>query len=203
MELISYAIDFVSFFIQNTKNLEKLNSIILFGSVPRKEANKKSDIDLFFDAKENEDIIEKEVEEVKSKFYDSIKFKNYWKLFGINNEINVIVGKIKDWKLKETMLGSSLILYTNYSPKLEEGKNKAIIFWQNIKDGSKRVMLSRKIFGFKYYKFNYPGLLEKHGGIKLGTNVILINTEDLNFFLKEFRLYKVKARILSVFEYSK
>ena len=49
MELISYAMDFVSFFMQNSKNLDRINTIILFGSVARGEANKKSDIDLLVD----------------------------------------------------------------------------------------------------------------------------------------------------------
>lgn len=203
MGLISYAVDFVSFFIQNSKNIEKINSIILFGSVVREEATKKSDIDLFFDINEDENIIEKETEEIKEKFYDSVKFKGYWKLFGIDNEINIIIGRLKDWKLRDSMLGSSLILYGPYSPKLDDGENKTIIFWQNIKTNSKRVMLSKKIFGFKHYNLTYPGLLEKYNGIKLGANVILINTKDLNTFLKKFRLYKVKTRIIRVFEYSK
>ena len=203
MELISYAMDFASFFMQNSANLKNVNSVILFGSVARGEATKKSDVDLFLDVNENENKIEKEVKEIKDKFYESVKFKNYWKLLDIDNEINVIVGKLKYWNLKDSMLGSSLILYSSYSPRLDKGKNKTILYWQNIKNNSKRVMLSKKIFGFKHYKRIYHGFLEKYEGIKLGANVILINTENLNIFLKEFRLYGVKTGIMSVFEYSK
>jgi len=203
MELISYAIDFVSFFIQNSKNLQNINSIILFGSAARNEATKKSDIDLFLDIKENEKKINIEANRVKDNFYQSAKFKNYWKLFGINNDINVIVGKLKEWKLRDSMLGSSLILYSPYSPRLDEGNNKTILFWEKIKNNSKRVMLNRKIFGFKHYKFRYSGLLEKNNGIKLGANTLLINTNDLNIFLALFRLYGAKVRVINVFEYSK
>ena len=203
MELISYAMDFVSFFMQNSKNLERINTIILFGSVARGEANKKSDIDLFFDVKNNEKIVEKEVEKIKKGFYNSTKFKNYWRLFGIDNEINIVIGILKDWKLKDSMPGSSLILYEPYSPRLKEGKNKTIIIWENIKNNSKRVMFSKKMFGFRHYELIYSGLLKKHNGVKIGANVILIDTKDLNIFLKEFRAYKIKARIIGIFEYSK
>ena len=139
----------------------------------------------------------------KEKFYESVKFINYWKLLNIDNEINIIVGKLNKWKLKDSMLGSSLILYGPYSPKLEEGNNKTIIYWENTKNNSKRVILNRKIFGFRHYKFRYTGLLEKNNCIKLGANTILINTENLNEFLALFRSYGVKARIINVFEYTR
>src|SRR3990167_7304033 len=48
-KLISYAMDFSSFLIQKIKEKEKIRNIILFGSVSRDEANKKSDIDIFID----------------------------------------------------------------------------------------------------------------------------------------------------------
>lgn len=203
MELISYAIDFVSFYIENSKNIDKIKSIILFGSVARKEETKKSDIDIFIDVIENEKTIEKESKEIIKKFYDSTKYKNYWKLHGIENEFSIIVGKIDEWKLKDSMLGNAITLYDSYIPKLQEGTNKAIISWENIKNNSHRVMLNKKLFGFKHYKHQYSGLIEKYKGEKLGANVILINIEDLNLFLKEFRKFKAKTRIIRIFEYSK
>ena len=88
MELISYAIDFVSFLLQNIKDKDKINSIILFGSVARDENDKESDIDLFIDTKEK---IEDEINKIKNNFHDSIKYKKYWALLGIKNDLNIIV----------------------------------------------------------------------------------------------------------------
>jgi len=203
MELVSYALDFASFLIQNLKETQKIKSIILFGSAVRGEAGKGSDVDLFINIGETNKKLEKEAEGIKNKFFDSVKFKKYWKLLGVQNEINLIVGDLDKWKLKASMLGNSLVLYQSYSPILEKGKNKTILCWGHIKQGSKRVMLNKKIFGYKHYERAYKGLLEEHEGIKLGSNVIAINTENLNIFLKVFHGLGVPVKIIEVFEYSK
>ena len=92
MEIISYAMDFTSFLVQNLKEKEKINSIILFGSVARGEATNKSDVDIFIDIINNDEKrIESNILKIKDKFFNSIKFKNYWKLFNVKNEINIIV----------------------------------------------------------------------------------------------------------------
>jgi predicted nucleotidyltransferase len=201
MELISYALDFLSFIMQNSNNVTKIKQIILFGSAARNDAKKDSDIDLFIDVISDEDTIQDEINRIQDKFYKSIKYKNYWKHLGIKNEFSPIAGQIDKWPLKDSMLGNSLVLYGAYSPKIEKGLNKTLIYWDNIKNNSKRVMLNKKLFGFRHYKHQYKGLLEVYGAKKLGANVILINTQDLNLFLKEFRKYQGKTRIIRLFEY--
>jgi len=201
MELISYAIDFVSFLMQNSKEKEKIKIIILFGSVARGDASKESDVDIFIDAIADDKKVEKEINKIKNEFFDSVKYAKYWKLLGINNDFHIIVGKINEWNLKDSMLGNSFILYQAYSPRLEEGKNMIILSWGVIEKSSKRVMLNKKIFGYNYYGKKYKGILEIYGGGKLGSNVILIPSEQLNLFLKIFRSFKVPVRIKRVFEY--
>lgn len=201
MELISYAMDFISFFVQNSKEITKIKSIILFGSVARSEATKESDVDIFIDIIDRENKIERESKYLVEKFFESVKYKKYWKLLGVKNEINIIVGKLDNWKLKETMLGNSIILYQAYSPVLEKGENKTILSWGNIKPDSKRVMLNKKIFGYNYYGKRYKGLIEDYNGIKIGSNVILVSTAYLNIFIKSFHNFKVPVKITRVFEY--
>lgn len=201
MELISYAADFVSFFIQNTKNLEKIKSIILFGSAARGEATKESDIDIFIDILDGEKEIQKECGKIIAEFFDSVKFKKYWKLLNTENDINVIAGKIEGWKLKDTMLGNAIILYQYYAPKLEGGRSKAILTWENIKPNSRRVMLNKKILGYNHYGKFYKGLLQEYEAKKIGANVIIINIENLNIFLKMFHKFKVAVKIFRIFEY--
>jgi|SRR3989344_2171433 len=202
MELISYSLDFVSYLLQNLKKEEisKIKSIILFGSVAIGKADKESDIDIFIDSPDKK--IEKEVKEIIHSFYNSSKLKNYWNLLNIKNEINVIVGQLDNWKLKDSMLGNAIILYQKYTPKLEEGKNKVILSWSNIKPDSKRVMLNKKISGYSHYGKKYPGLLEKYNGAKIGSNVIIIDTEHLNFFLDTFHSFSIGVKIKRLFEYN-
>jgi len=201
MELISYALDFTSFVIQNIKEIENIKSIILFGSVARGEATKKSDVDVFIEVIKDKTKVETELKKIIDKFFDSVKFKDYWKLLNINNEINVIVGNLDKWKLKDSMLGSSIVLYQKFVPKLEDGKNKVILSWGKISKNSDRVMLNKKLLGYTHYGKHYPGLLEKFNGGKIGANVIIIGIEELNLFIKVFHKFKVPVKIQRIFEY--
>ena len=203
MELKSYAIDFVSFLMQNLKDneKEKIKSMILFGSVARGESGKESDVDIFIDVMNDEEKIEKETRRIIEDFFHSVKYTKYWKLLGIDNEFQVIVGKISEWNLKDSMLGNSFILYQAYSPKLKDGDNKIILFWDAVPNNSKRVMLNKKISGYNHYGKLYKGILEIYNGKKIGSNVIIIPAEQLNLFLKEFHKFKIPVKIKRVFEY--
>lgn len=200
MELISYALDFSSFLIQNIKNLEGINSIILFGSVARGEAKKESDVDIFIDLLKFDKKIEKEIQDIKEKFFDSVKYKKYWKIFGIENEINIAVGELDKWPLKDSMVGNSIILYQKYSPTLKGGKNKIILSWISSKNNSHRVMLNKRLFGYNHYGKRYQGMLQKLNGEKIGNNIILIPAEFLNEFLKLFRTSKITVKIRRIVE---
>jgi predicted nucleotidyltransferase len=204
MELVSYAIDFVSYLVQNLKknNLEKIKSIILFGSAARGEAGKESDVDIFIDIiPDNEKKIKKEIDKINEDFFDSVKYTKYWKYLGIDNEFQVVLGKINQWKLKNSMVGNSVILYGPYSPKLEEGKNMIILSWDAIKNNSRRVMINKKLFGYNHYGKRYKGIIEVYNGKKLGTNAIILPAENLNLSLKIFHSFKIPVKIKRVFEY--
>lgn len=195
MELLSYASDCASFIIQNLKERDKLKAIILFGSSARGTASSESDIDLFIDVTSDETKLDKKIRDSIKDFLDSSKCKNYWIPLGIKNDINPIVGKLDKWKLRDSMLGSSIVLYQKYSPQHSEGKNNAILSGGAIKPEAKRVMLNKKLFGFTHKKTSYPGLIEKYGGTKIGPNVILIPIENLNSFLDLFRSNKISVKI--------
>src|SRR3989344_753920 len=134
MKLISYAMDFASFLMQNLKekDIDNIKTIILFGSAARGESTEESDVDLFIDVVDpKERNFEKRINKIKDKFYDSSKFKNYWRLLGIKNDINLIVDQIKKWKLGDIIIGNSIVLYEKYPPKLEVGKSRVIFSWKN------------------------------------------------------------------------
>jgi hypothetical protein len=62
-------------------------------------------------------------------------------------------------------------------------------------------MLSKKLFGYNHYKHYYEGILKNYNGLKLGSNVILLDAEGLNEVLKIFRYFKVAVKIVRVFQY--
>lgn len=202
MELISYALDFASFIIQSLKNKEKNNiyQIILFGSVARGDFNKNSDVDIFVDCNVSSKL-DASIQEIKNKFFESKKYKDYWLLFGIKNEINVVVGNLDKWKLKNSLIGSSIVLYGPYNLKNKEGKNKVLLSWGKIKSESQRVMLNKRILGYSHYGKKYAGKADLNKFEKLGTNVLLIEADSLKMFLKIFYDLKIAVSLRNVFEY--
>ena len=100
-KLLAYAIDFVSFLVQKNNIQDEIKNIILYGSVARGEAGKESDIDLFVDVINDKKDIEKEIKKRYNEFKESVKYKQYWKMLDIQNEIKVNVGNIKKDKKKE------------------------------------------------------------------------------------------------------
>ncbi len=200
-KLIAYSYGFVSFLSEQTKYLDKINSIILFGSVARGKAGKNSDVDIFINVILKNKKIENEIKDIKKKFYESIKFKKYWKLKNITNEINIIIGRINNWKLKDSISGEAITLYEKYSQKIDKGKNKIIFSWENIKPNSKRVLFNKKIFGFKQKNKRYAGLLEIYNGEKLSKGTIMFDVKYSQEILKIFRKFKVKVKINKVLKY--
>jgi predicted nucleotidyltransferase len=196
-KLLSYSIDFVSF-LSERLDFHLINRVILFGSVVRNEANKDSDIDIFIDT--NQKI---KVDKIIDEFYKSSKFNNYWKLKGIENQINIKIGKLDEWKdLKTSIISNGKILYSNYNDIPNNIMNKTIFFWDTIKPESKRVLFFKRLFGYKYNNKEYKGLLEKYNGQKIGKGSIIVLSENEFLFKKMFKENKVTVKIKKIIEYS-
>jgi len=187
-KLIAYAQDFASFLTQNFKNADKIKNIILFGSVARGDAGKESDVDLFIETDEKQ---EQEINKIKEKFYESIKFKKYWELFGIKNEINLSVGNLKDWgDLNRSIISNGIILFGKY--KSDVKTNPYVLF--SITPGenrNKNISVWRELYGYsqkvnnKIYK--KEGLIKEYNGEKLANGVVIVPVDysnKLSNFLK-------------------
>lgn len=196
-KILSYSIEVVSFLSEKI-DLNSINKIILFGSVVRNEADENSDIDIFIDT--NQKI---KVKNIIDEFYKSYKFNNYWKLKGIENKINIKVGKLDDWKdLKSSIISNGKILYGNYNDIPNNIINKTLFFWDTIKPETKRVLFFKRLFGYKYQNKKYKGLLEEYNGQKIGKGSILILSEYEILFKKFFKKNNVTVKIKKIIEYS-
>ncbi|MEK6933887.1 MAG: nucleotidyltransferase domain-containing protein [Nanoarchaeota archaeon] len=132
----AYASYFVSYLLNtlNVKDLPNIKAIILFGSAARDEASKESDVDIFIDIKKNKKNFDKKTAEVENNFYKS-REALLFKAKGIDNKINIIIGKIDEWKdLKKSIESTGVILYGSYVASKTEGKKKALIFWNKVKN---------------------------------------------------------------------
>ncbi len=201
-KLMSYVLDFTSFLIQNINDKNKIKNIILFGSVAREEVGKDSDIDIFIDLIREDKKIENEIQKILNGFENSAKYKNYWKLLNIKNEIKLMIGELDKWTdLKPSIVANGIILYGKYKPEIKDGKHKVFFIWENIKPNSKRVLFNKQLFGYKQNEKFYLGLIQKYKAEKLGKGCIIIDSEHTNIFHQLFKKYKITVKIKSVLEY--
>ena len=197
-ELLAYAMDFVSFFTEEfpEDSIKKVKDIILFGSVARRSADKNSDIDIFINVT-NAENLESKIEKIKSDFYKTEVFKR-WKLKGVENEIKIIADRLDKWKdLKISIISDGIILYSKYTGA-SKGAQQVILYWDGVKDQSKRVLLSKKLYGYTQGKFKYKGMVELTGSEKLGSNCILSSLQDSKKFIDIFNEMKINVKRIYV-----
>jgi len=193
----AYASYFVSFLLSNFRDIGNIEKIILFGSVARNEAAKDSDIDLFMEIKKESKRFSDKLQKITEEFYKS-REALIFKTKGIDNKINIIAGKIDNWKeLKESIESNGILLYGKYVSSNVKGTKYSIIFWDSIK--LNRGAFLNKIYGFKANNKHYSGLIEKFNGKKLGKSSFMIPIEHTDDILKLIKHYKVNAKIIEVY----
>jgi predicted nucleotidyltransferase len=199
--LIAYAGDFVSFMIERT-DVSKVKRIILFGSVARGEESDESDIDIFVDVFSNEKSVELEIKKIALDFIKSLKYEKYWFLKNIRNEIKVKVGKLDSWKeLKNSIISNGIVLYGKFEEMPKKAVNRTLLYWENVKPESKRVLLSKRLFGYKKGRKAYEGLVQKYDGKKISKGLISVPSINEKVFLKLFRDMNVTVKIKNIIEY--
>lgn len=197
--LIAYAQDFSSFLLQNSKKAEKIEKIILFGSVVRGEAEKTSDIDIFIETKED-----LEIEKIIKKFYDSVKFKKYWELLGIKNEIHCEVGKLNEWKdLERSLNAQGILLFDKYQSK-KEGEPYYLFSIGQSENRNKNVSIWRKLYGYKQSAnkkiYNKEGLVKEYDGEKIAKGVFIIPSKDSQKIISFLKNNKIKHKIILIWK---
>ena len=194
-ELVAYASSFVSFVLPKID----VEEIILFGSVARGEAGKESDVDLFFNIKneKTEKEIKKTIKNELEKFYKS-KIAEIWGLKGIKNPIKFEVGDLNKWKLKRSIISHGIVLYGKYK-ELPEKTNGFVYFnLKPIKNITKRNRVLRNLLGRKEKYYSSEGILSKRGGKKLSALSFIVplgKTEEI------FKLLNSEKVDYSFFEF--
>lgn len=190
---IAYAAAFCSFLIERVENIR---SVILFGSVSRKDADRESDIDIFIDTMSESTRINK----ILNEFYKS-KINELWKLKGIKNPISLIVGNIenKEWTdLKRSIITDGIILFGKYKSEPEKLRHYTLFSYKNIKDAKKRVNLHRKLFGYNIGDKHYTGIVSKSNGIRHGSGSFSVPIENYKEVREIFREMKITPEIIEI-----
>lgn len=184
---------FVSFLL-NELTLEQrsaIRSIILFGSVARGAESSGSDIDIFIDTANRR--LKRIATFTLDRFYQSEQFRRYWKLLGVQHDIKVIVDEIKHWpNLRESIISDGITMYGKYTEPIERENPSILIWWDPLKDQTKRVWLSKLLYGWKNKQKIIPGLVEKRQ--KIGPNTLLIPLQKSNQVTGAFKKLSVQFR---------
>jgi len=203
-ELVSYTYDFISQLIENKIILKSVRRIILFGSVIRGDFTDKSDIDIFIDVKDSDNEIKNIVKKELDKF--EVRAKKSWHLRGIDIPIKVVVGDLREerWlELKEDILSYGRIIYGKFEESPEKVTHKILISY-DIKKLNQKTKMSfiRKLSGYSLKKgkkeYIQKGLLDSAKGEKIGTNVIMIEPEELSKIRTLLKEHKIEYKIIDV-----
>ncbi len=205
-KLIAYAEDFVSFLLEKlNRNSDKISQIILFGSVARGEAGRRSDIDLFIDV--TDEKLEKQINGIKESFYESIKVKKYWNLLGIKNEISCSVGKLDEWdELQRSLIANGIVLFGKYVGKVDIEQYYLFIISQG-KDRNKNISVWRTLYGYTQKvgkkKYTKDGLIREYGGEKISRGVFIVPAEHARKISSYLRQNKFKQKIIPFWQEKK
>ena len=197
--LVAYAMDAVSFILQSLdkKELSAVRSVVLFGSAARGTASRKSDIDIFIDTDKEGSIPDYRISDIISRFFESAAYRKHWLLLGVKNNISCTSGMLDKWELRDSVIADGIVLYGKYAGTLR-GKSYVLFYWDSIKPESKRVKLSKKLYGFAAGGKRYYGIVQKTGSTKIGSNCIMAPLEKAVQLKAAFRSTGVAVKSLHV-----
>ncbi len=197
--LIAYAQQYTSFLLFNLKleDYKLIKEIILFGSVARGEATKDSDVDIFVNLFKESKKLEKEIDRLTKKFYET-EFWRSWKLMGVTNDLKPMTGILDQWKLKASVIANGIMLYGKYQRVLSKGAPYVIIYWDKVRPEGKRVFLSKKLYGYTQKGKPYKGLIPSEVFTKLSANCIIVPLDYAQTLLHFFKDMKICYRTIYV-----
>jgi predicted nucleotidyltransferase len=189
------------FFEQNSLKFSNIESVVLFGSYALKNYNNKSDIDLCIIFKEN--VSKAKESEVHERILDLSK--------NIEKNIDVLyiypeIIKKYDHTLIESILAQGILIYGSEKYRKLFFKNIKLHPYQVISfslknlDHSEKMKFNRMIYGYettvkrsgKAYDYKRKGLLEKMGGRRLGSGMVLIPESKLSLFERRLKELNIK-----------
>lgn len=194
-ELISYAMDFNSFLLRSDI-ADKIDKILLFGSIVRGDFDKESDIDIFVDTKYD---IEDKVKRIFRSF-DISDTNEKWRLKGVKNILSVKTGELNKWKIRRSVISDGIILYGKYKDVPEDVKYYLLLKLNfRALSRNKKISVWRKLYGYKQKIgseiYSSKGLLSEVEGRKIDKGVILIPIEKKQKVMKFLKENKIKFSV--------
>ncbi len=183
--------------------LDRLEAVILFGSIAQGKGDDSSDLDLFFDIRLSEAQrrrLQARLRAAEADFrlsQEALQFK----LNGIANPISCTVGKLEEWKdLERSIAATGIVLYGRYArPVGKEGlKRSLLVVWEA--SGKRRGAFLNKLYGYRIGRKRYSGLLERIDATKVGKSAALIPLGHGQLLFKTLDAYETPYTVIEVFQ---
>lgn len=203
-ELFSYAYDFISQLMDHEEIIQRVRTIILFGSVVRGDFHPESDIDLFIDisgqSADLKSLVKKEINIFEK------RIEKTWLLRNINPPLKILVDDLQQqrWSnLKDELSRYGKIIYGTYEEKPGKLHHLLLITYEPKTLPQKHKMaFLRVLLGYRSHKgkkeYVQKGLLDQMKGTKIGSKAILINREQAKEIKKAFQKHKVKYTVKEI-----
>jgi len=194
IEILSYARYAVAYLLSSLslKELKNISHVILFGSVARLTANEESDVDIFFDvsaSNKQQQRLKSKLNKLSEYFYLTNIALEY-KSKGIDNELSIKVGALKEWEsLSHSISSHGILLHGKYLKAPTGLKAYTVLSWEN--PGKAKGALLNKLYGYKSGNKKYPGMLDKYKSTKIGGSTILVPGTEREKFIEVLEKYNL------------
>lgn len=195
-ELISFAMDFVSFLLRDASIAKEVEKIILFGSITRNEFDEKSDVDLFIQVSKKNKKLEDRIRR-RLNLFNKSKEMDEWRVFGIKNDISLKMGRLEEWKsLRRSIISDGITLYGKYKELPKKLKQYTLF---SLKLGNisrnKKIKIWRKLYGYRQKVgkkiYSSEGLIKRFNGKKLGRGTFIIPIEHAQEVIDTLKKEKI------------
>ena len=179
---VSIATEFVSFVLSNLRwsDIEKIEKIGVYFTGEKRL--------LLVGISPEEKELRDKLSNAYKKFYSAPRYE----LLKVLDDMQLVFSLLP----YEKDIVDSAVLYLPSTA----ASRKVLIYWGSVKPNSKRVLLNKRLFGYVHLGKDYPGLLQKYGGEKLGSGCIIVPKQHAVLFFDIFAKMKIKVSSKEVSE---
>ncbi len=198
---ISYAFDFLSFLFLEKGAEDKVISVYLFGSAVRNELDDESDIDIFINCKKSDESFILKISEAAKKKFTASKDFDKWKGFGFTYPISIKAGQLSGWELKESIESEGIEIFSKTVQ--QHDTERIVLFSFDLPKNKKSYLkIKRELFGRVEKNYKSEGMVAKHGGKHLASNLFIAPKLSQGSFIKFMHSNKINFNMIELLKNS-
>ncbi len=187
----------MSFVFLHADVAKKIRAVYVFGSAVRGELHKQSDIDLFVEAEEKDELLVKQTLDSAMVRFSSSKDFEKWKLLSFTYPIVAHVGRLDEWDLKTSIASEGIALYNKRS--ILTSDERFVLFSITYPVLKKEyVRLRRVLFGRDEEEYKNTGLICQVGGRRISSTVFMVPKTQQQRVMDSLSIMKNNYRMIEL-----